>query len=137
MGEAVEQVAHRMVRPPARGTERLFGHANPRLVGAEKGAVAGAELGQGGTVGTGKGCFLPLDRWRAGLEEGVWCELADGSSHCRGVEVCEGGSVAGGVCGPACEQVGHCWEKTGLKGVFHLASAGRGSNGGEQGVGRT
>ena len=103
MGGAVEQVANRMVRPPARGAGGVFGHANPRLVGAEEGAVAGAELGQGSTVGSGKGSFLPLDRGRVGLEEGVWCELADGSSHRRGVEVCEGGSVGGGVGGPTCE----------------------------------
>ena len=31
--------------------------------------------------------------------------------------------------------MGHCREKTGLEGGFHLASAGRGSDGGERGVG--
>ena len=56
------------------------------MVGVEETAVAGTKLGQGGAVGAGKGVFLLLNRGRGGLD-GVWCKLADGSLHCRGVEV--------------------------------------------------
>ena len=65
--------------------------------------MAGSELGQGGAVGSGQGHFLPLDKGGRGLKDGVWCELSDGSSHRRGVEVSEGGSVGGGIGGPTCE----------------------------------
>ena len=90
--------------------------------------MAGTKLGQGGAVGAGKGAFLPLNRGRGGLEDGVWCKLADGSLHRRGMEVCQGGPVGGRVSPPICEQVGDRWEEAGLKGVLHGTWAGGGSD---------
>ena len=73
----------------------------------------------GGDWRTGKGKLFPLDKGRGGLEDGVWCKLADGSLHRRGVKVCQGCLVGGGVCPPIGEQMGDRWEEAGLEGLFH------------------
>ena len=89
------------------------------MVGVEERAIAGAELGQGGSVGAGKGEFLPLDRRGIGLEDGFFLDLADCCLHRGGVKVCEGGLLGGrvnsggGVSGPTREQVGHGREENG------------------------
>ena len=80
-----------------RGTGRVSGHADRRSVRVEERAIAGAELGQGGSVGVGKGEFLTLDRRGIGLEDGFFLDLADCSLHRGGVKVCEGGLVGGRV----------------------------------------
>ena len=88
--------------------------------------MAGAELGQGGVVGAGKGD--PLDRGRGGLEDGVRFKLADRSLDRGGVEIGQGGPVGGGVCPPIGEQVGNRWEEAGLEGPLHGAGARRGGD---------
>ena len=84
---AGEQVTGGVVTYAAGGTGWVSGRADPRSVGVEESAIAGAELGQGSAVGSGKGKLFPLDRGRGGLEDGVWCKLADGSLHRRGMKV--------------------------------------------------
>ena len=86
-----------MVTCATRGTVRVSGHADRRSVRVEERAIAGAELGQGGSVGVGKGEFLTLDRRGIGLEDGFFLDLADCSLHRGGVKVCEGGLVGGRV----------------------------------------
>ena len=72
----------------------------------------------------GKGQLFPLDRGRGGLEDRVWCKLADGSLHRRGVEVCQGCFVGVGVCPPIGEQVGDRWEESGLEGLLFGSGTG-------------
>ena len=103
MGGAGKQMSGSMDRAAAGGAGRGGpGHANSRLVRVKKRAVAGAELGQGGAVGSGKGQFFALDKRGRGLEDRVWCELTDGISHRGCMEVFEGGLVGGGVGGSIC-----------------------------------
>ena len=97
MGGAFERVTGGVVTCATRGTGRVSGHADPRSVRVEERAIAGAELGQGGSVGAGKGEFLSLDRRGIGLEDGFFLDLADCSLHRGGVKVCEGGLVGGRV----------------------------------------
>ena len=103
MGGAVEQVVGGVVRPPARGTGRVSGYANPLSIRVEERAKAGAELGQGSAVGAGKGKFFALDRGRGALEDTVWFELTYGRPNRCGMEVSQGGFVGAGVCCPTCE----------------------------------
>ena len=128
MGGTGEQVTGGVVTCAAGGTGRGSSRADPRLVGVEESAEAGAELVKGGVMGTGKGGYYPLDRGWGGLEDGVRVKLADGSLDCGGVEVSQGGPVGGGVCPPIGEQVGDRWEEAGLEGLFHGARAGGGGD---------
>jgi len=112
VGGAVEQVTGGVVTCTTRGTGRVSGHADPRSVRVEERAIAGAELGEGSSVGAGKGEFLSLDRRGMGLEDRVFVHLGDCILHRGGVEVCEGGLIGGGVHSgavgwPTREQVGH------------------------------
>ena len=124
MGGASEQVTGSVVTCTAGGTGGVPGRADPRFVGVEESAMAGSELGQGGAVGAGKGKLFPLDKGRGGLEDGVWCKLADGSLHRRGVKVCQGCFVGGGVCPPIGEQMGDRWEEAGLEGLLFGSGTG-------------
>ena len=123
MGGAVEQVTGGVVTCTTRGTGGVSGHADPRSVRVEERAIAGAELGEGSSVGAGKGEFLSLDRRGTGLKDGAFLNLADCGLHCGGVEVCEGGLIGGGVHSgavgwPTREKVGHGREEKGLKGLL-------------------
>ena len=86
MGGTGEQVTGSVVTCAAGGTGRVSGRADPRFVGIEESAEAGAELVKGGVVGAGKGGYYPLDRGWGGLEDGVRGKLADGSLHRGGVK---------------------------------------------------
>ena len=70
MGGASEQVTGGVVTCAEGGTGGVPDHADPRFVGVEETAIAGAKLGQGGAVGAGKGKLFALDRGRGGLEDG-------------------------------------------------------------------
>ena len=109
------------------GRGRGFGRINAVLVGKEFGAVAGAELGKDGAVGSGEVGFGNGDFWSRSVEDRVGIKGGNGFLDGLVMEVLEDGSVGGGLDGAVGEKVGgNGGVAEGLKGWFWVRGRGAG-----------